>query len=831
MKLFGKGAWRSWLLAGLFLSLSAPVQADPLDNWQWRSPLPQGNHLNAAALGNGTIVAVGDAGAVVTFQDAINWTVRPTPTTNNLTGIAYGNGTFVAVGDRGTIITSPDGIHWTSQTSPVSGIDLKGIAYGNNVFVVVWEFSKGVIISPDGVNWVHHFLPGYSAEPYDSSVSITRVTYSTGAFYALGWEDCYGWCNFTGNEPPVVYSSSDGAAWTGPLDPSHYPANAGDGYGMVYGNGVYLKMADSLSTGTSVSVSLDGRIWTEVALPDSPYGYAKIYFFKGNFLVVGVYGYLATSPNGVDWTAATSKPLQRIRKVAFGNGVWAAIGDHVVYTSADGVSWTPRYTTGEDGCDFSGISYGNNRFVVAGLYDAVLTSPNGREWTQAPMGFQLDDVAFGKGTFVGASRDHKLLTSADGTNWTVRASYPPIQYIGTVFYRATFGKGIFAVIGSDTEAKKDVVSTSPDGVSWTTHALDTGEWYGAVNDICYGNDTFVIVGRSGHVYRSVNGDDWTAIVPEPGSGVSYGDLYGVAYGDASFVAIGGMNTGADILSSSNGIDWTGRRSPVTGGLRHIASVNHTFLASSPGGGVIQTARFDTPTPAPFTFADQTNAALSTAVASNAITVSGMNAAAPISVIDGAYAVNGGAYTDAPGMVNNGDVVAVRQTSAASYLTMTNTTLTIGGIFDTFSVTTGESPINLTVLKSGAGSGRVASTPPGIDCGADCNEQYDGIINVTLTAYPSAGSAFAGWSDGACPETGPCTLQVDGKRNVTATFIDRYGDIDGDGATTMADAILALRIATGTVGPEELNPGADVNHDGMIGMEEIVYILEKLARKR
>jgi hypothetical protein len=38
----------------------------------------------------------------------------------------------------------------------------------------------------------------------------------------------------------------------------------------------------------------------------------------------------------------------------------------------------------------------------------------------------------------------------------------------------------------------------------------------------------------------------------------------------------------------------------------------------------------------------------------------------------------------------------------------------------------------------------------------------------LTAAPDAGAGFAGWG-GACSGTGPCTVTLDGDKNVTATF--------------------------------------------------------------
>jgi len=93
------------------------------------------------------------------------------------------------------------------------------------------------------------------------------------------------------------------------------------------------------------------------------------------------------------------------------------------------------------------------------------------------------------------------------------------------------------------------------------------------------------------------------------------------------------------------------------------------------------------TPDQFIFNYETGVKLNTVVTSNTIAVSGINAAAPISITGGKYSINGGVYTNASGTVNNGDTVTVQQTSSGSYLTTTVATLTIGGVSDTFSVTT------------------------------------------------------------------------------------------------------------------------------------------------
>src|SRR5262249_31175417 len=55
---------------------------------------------------------------------------------------------------------------------------------------------------------------------------------------------------------------------------------------------------------------------------------------------------------------------------------------------------------------------------------------------------------------------------------------------------------------------------------------------------------------------------------------------------------------------------------------------------------------------------------------------------------------------------------------------------------------------LSITLGGNMMGTVTSSPPGIDCGADCSEQYTSGTMVTLTATPMTGSVFVGWS-GAC----------------------------------------------------------------------------------
>lgn len=96
---------------------------------------------------------------------------------------------------------------------------------------------------------------------------------------------------------------------------------------------------------------------------------------------------------------------------------------------------------------------------------------------------------------------------------------------------------------------------------------------------------------------------------------------------------------------------------------------------------------------------------------------------------------------------------------------------LGGVCRIEGTTIDSGPLQaaLTVMLGGNGSGTVSSSPAGIDCGADCTEEFPQGSGVTLTATASAGSFFVGWSGGGCLGTGPCTVMVNSATIVTANF--------------------------------------------------------------
>jgi hypothetical protein len=93
------------------------------------------------------------------------------------------------------------------------------------------------------------------------------------------------------------------------------------------------------------------------------------------------------------------------------------------------------------------------------------------------------------------------------------------------------------------------------------------------------------------------------------------------------------------------------------------------------------------TPAPFSFVDVLKQPLGISIESNTITVSGIDSGAYLSITGGEYRIGSGTWTSGAGWVTNGQTVTLRHTTAATTGGTVNTTLTIGGVSDTFSSTT------------------------------------------------------------------------------------------------------------------------------------------------
>jgi len=121
----------------------------------------------------------------------------------------------------------------------------------------------------------------------------------------------------------------------------------------------------------------------------------------------------------------------------------------------------------------------------------------------------------------------------------------------------------------------------------------------------------------------------------------------------------------------------------------------------------------------------------------------------------------------------------------------------------------QTPVTLTVARNGNGTGTVTSTPAGISCGSDCSETVAPGTQFTLTAAPTAGATFAGWSGGGCSGTGTCVATVNTATTVTATFnltpVTLTVAKSGTGTGTVSSA--PAGVSCGSDCSESVTPGA------------------------
>jgi hypothetical protein len=616
-------AWILTMTIVMTLASSVRLKADPLDQWHWRNPLPQGHAIRGMTYDNGLFVAVGDRDTILTSPDGTNWTRRSARTGGNMNGVTCLDGLFVAVGDQG-IVSSPDGAAWTSRLAPAF-VGLKSVAARPGLFVAVGgtgDSTRGTTwSSPDGITWTPHTTPVLTLG--DRGL-LWSVTCSNGLFVAVGEYD------LLPQRGQSIITSADGVTWTVRRDAPY----EGAVYGVTFGNGRFIAVGDG-----GFYSSIDGTSWSLSATLVGGY-YAAVTYQGGRFVAVGgqddavllrAAGLIATSTNGVSWSTQAVASSFTLNASAYGNGVSVAAGDYgVTLTSTNAVTWT-NSTPWESIRSLAQVASGGGTLVAVGEYGAILSSTNAMQWTrrtsERDFDHSLAGVAYGNGRFVAVGQFGIIRTSTDGVNWTTQFPLPSnthykgvaygngrfvvVEHFGgirystngvdwvagfttnaPVFANVTYGNGRFVAVGTIPAGASylGISSTSTDGRFWENRPVSST---GILRDVAFGDGQFVAVGdyynfdSRASVATSTDGLTWTRRLPG-----LFGDLVGVAYGGGMWVAVSqlgspGLNLGGPMVASPDGVTWT----VLNGGdyfrLSRLTFHKGAFLAVGTDGAILQ----------------------------------------------------------------------------------------------------------------------------------------------------------------------------------------------------------------------------------------------------
>ena len=126
-----------------------------------------------------------------------------------------------------------------------------------------------------------------------------------------------------------------------------------------------------------------------------------------------------TSKDGA--TASFRKDLPQLRSLAFGNGVFVAVGEGVIVTSRDGKEWAKEERAG-DKLDW--ISWTGKEFLCGGG-KSTLASADGRSWQARDFKPQGKPLWTDGTRFITSSWPGKMAFSPDGKTWQASPQLTP----------------------------------------------------------------------------------------------------------------------------------------------------------------------------------------------------------------------------------------------------------------------------------------------------------------------------------------------------------------------------------------------------------------------
>lgn len=160
------------------------------------------------------------------------------------------------------------------------------------------------------------------------------------------------------------------------------------------------------------------------------------------------------------------------------------------------------------------------------------------------------------------------------------------------------------------------------------------------------------------------------------------------------------------------------------------------------------------TPNSFNFSNQSGVSRSTLIYSSTLTITGINVPTSVSISGSGsprFSINGGSYVTS-GTITNGQTLRLRLTSSSSYSSTFSATVNVGGVTDSWSVTTSSAPVGCSLPWGGSishGSSVTAYQSSSVPCGGSCNSQTRSCNNGFLSGSYTNSNCSVGSCGTSC----------------------------------------------------------------------------------
>lgn len=440
----------------------------------------------------------------------------------------------------------------------------------------------------------------------------------------------------------------------------------------------------------------------------------------------------AIVPASAAWTGvSTSKPAWLV--AGSGSQLFGADASAFFVSSDAGATW--QAGAGPADAPYTALAYINGGvWMGTEKQGAAYGGASGASWVKKNSG--MIDPLFGNtdaiqinalaadsasGNIVAANKAGTYLSKDGGASWTkVVTGLPTCAVQG--FPLVCSVNDVAAVSGALIAATDGGIYRSTDGgATWVAAGLAGSK----IGKLSAGSGA--VYALASGLYKSTdNGATWT-----PVTGLASAPTAVLAHPSKAGTVYAGTGGGEVYQSTGGGTTWTKiSDSTISGQVNALAVANDSAgsLLAATGSGIYRFSgeAFDLSIPA------VVDAALNKAVTSEAVTITGLLKAEPISIVGGEYALDGGAFTSAPGTVANGATLRVRLQSASTYDTSTSATVTIGSRKGQFVVTT------LKITKVTDLTQVFTTVPPGAQITSDGKVVLSSTIPVPLKANPPVG---------------------------------------------------------------------------------------------